>query len=349
MHLRPSICFFTVVMNRLQDLRETLPVNLRDNKCAETTFFILDYDSHDGLNEYLVENFRDELKQGRLKYLRYSPVEYFSQAHSRNLSVQQINAEYICNLDADNFSGHGFDQYLQETFGLRPGAVITGLDNNLKSHGAFGRMAVARQSFLDVGGYDEGFTGYGFEDYDLISRLKEKGCSEITIDNPNFLQVLPKHHDAGDTREWTGDHLERLYRQQILNELQVLLYLFNDETFHYGIVHETITKSGHHRYTLAGNAWQSGRWSETDSYLELHFLQFTAKFEKRGDYLTDKNHQMKREIRQDELKQTVLFHSSMVNASRYRENKRKKIIRVNEHGFGQGSTQPLPTKYLLKT
>ncbi len=277
MHDRPSISFFTVVMNRLRDLKETLPVNLRDNKCAETTFFILDYDSQDGLSEYLVENFSSELKQGRLKYLRYGPVEYFSQAHSRNLSVQQLNAEYICNLDADNFSGRGFDLFLQEAFELVPGAVITGLDNNLQCHGAFGRMAVARQSFLDVGGYDEGFTGYGFEDYDLISRLKEKGCSEIAIENPDFLQVLPKHHDAGDTREWTGDHLERLYRQQLHNELQVLLYLFNDKTFHYGIVHETIAESGHHRYTLAGNAWQSGKWSETDVHLELHFLSVYRK------------------------------------------------------------------------
>ncbi len=342
---RPSICFFTVVMNRLQDLRATLQVNLRDNTCAETTFFILDYGSQDGLRKYLVENFSDELKEGRLKYLRYGPVQYFSQAHSRNLAVQHISAEYICNIDADNFSGRGFDFFLQEAFELVPGAVITGLNNKLQSHGAFGRMAVARQSFLDVGGYDEGFTGYGFEDYDLISRLKASGCSEIAIENPDFLHVLPMDDDAGHTGEWAGDHLERLYRQQITADLQVLLYLFNDGTFHYGIVHETITESGHHRYTLAGNAWQSGKWSETDVHLELHFFQFTGKFEKKGDYLADNTHLMRREMRQDELKQSILFHSSVVNASRYRENKQKKIIRVNEYGFGQDSMQHLSAKY----
>ncbi len=341
---RPSICFFTVVMNRLRDLRETLPVNLRDNQCAETTFFILDYDSQDGLSEYLVENFSSELENGRLKYLRYGPVAYFSQAHSRNLAVQHINAEYICNLDADNFSGQGFDCYLQDTFGLVSGAVITGLDNNLQCHGAFGRMAVPRQSFLDVGGYDEGFTGYGFEDYDLISRLKEKGCSEIAIENPDFLQVLPKHHNE-ETREWTGDHLERLYRQQLHNDLQVLLYLFNDETFHYGIVHETIDKSGHHRYTLAENAWQSGVWSETTAHIRLDFSHLTTRFEKRDNYLVGSNHWMKQEIRPDARKEAALFHNSIANASRYRENKRKKIIRVNERGFGQGSPQLLSARY----
>src|SRR6185295_3552603 len=151
---RPALCLFTVVMNRLHHLEQTLPVNLEANRDPATVIFILDYSSDDGLQQYLLDQFGQELRSGRLQYHRYAYAKYFSHAHSRNLAVQQIRADYVCNVDADNFTGENFDRYLLDTFAHHPNAVISALSNPEKLFGAFGRMAVARSTFLEVGGYD---------------------------------------------------------------------------------------------------------------------------------------------------------------------------------------------------
>jgi GT2 family glycosyltransferase len=38
-------------------------------------------------------------------------------------------------------------------------------------------MAVSREEFFTIGGYDEDFTGIGYDDNDLVLRLQKNGCS----------------------------------------------------------------------------------------------------------------------------------------------------------------------------
>lgn len=151
---KPTLCLFTVVMNRLHHLEQTLPDNLSSNTQATTRFLILDYNSDDGLQEYIVDNFSAELKAGRLEYHRYAHAKYFSHSHSRNLAVKLTNTDFVCNVDADNFTGREFDKYLQMEFALHPKVVVSGLSNPLNMYGAFGRMSTRRADFLAVGGYD---------------------------------------------------------------------------------------------------------------------------------------------------------------------------------------------------
>ena len=55
-------------MNRLYQLKETLRVNI-DNSTNESEFIIIDYNSNDGLKEYIYDNFQDEILNGKLKYI----------------------------------------------------------------------------------------------------------------------------------------------------------------------------------------------------------------------------------------------------------------------------------------
>ncbi|MBL7700130.1 MAG: glycosyltransferase family 2 protein, partial [Chitinophagaceae bacterium] len=142
-------------MNRLHHLRQTLPINLENNTDADTKFLVLDYNSDDGLQEYILNNFSRELQEGRLEYHHYAHAKYFSHSHSRNLAVKIADAGYVCNVDADNFTGRDFDKYLFEQFDAHPKAVISGLSNPHNIYGAFGRMATRKTHFFEVGGYDE--------------------------------------------------------------------------------------------------------------------------------------------------------------------------------------------------
>ena len=342
---RQTLCFLTVVMNRLHHLAQTLPVNLADNKLSSTNFLVLDYNSDDGLREYIFSNFRDEIQSGRLRYRRYADAKYFSHSHSRNLAVKLTEATYICNVDADNFTGPRFDEFLMQEFRKNPRVVISALSNPLNMYGAFGRMAARRTDFIEVGGYDETFEGYGFEDYDLVSRFEQSGLEIIRIDNAEFLETVSHDNNDRIASEWTNDQLQVLYRQQVNDSVQVLLYLFKDKTMHYGVVNEDFAAGVHYRYTLAGNSWQKGTWNEADGYVHIGFEGFEAKFEKKGVYLTGNNHQMKIESDAEKLQEAVLFHTNMANCCKYLMNKRNNRIRVNENGFGGGMIEPLLFHY----
>lgn len=341
MAVENTLCFFTVAMNRLHHLEQTLPQNLADNNLATTRFLVLDYNSTDGLHKYILTHFVDELKSGKLEYHRYAHAKYFSHSHSRNLAVNLTDTSYVCNIDADNFTGKNFDEFLQRKFSQHPKAVISGLSNPQQIYGAFGRMATRRADFIDVGGYDEDFLGYGFEDYDLVSRLEHNGLEKVLIDTPAYLNTVAHDNTDRIAREWTSNMLEILYRQQVSDSAQVLLYLFKDKSMHYGVVNEDFSAGVHYRYSLAGNRWQKGTWSESGNILQIKFEGFEAKFEKNGLYLTGNNHYMKAESDTEKLQEAILFHTNMANCCRYLQNKEKNKIRVNENGFGSGQTEPL--------
>lgn len=334
-----TLCLFTVVMNRLHHLERTLPANLESNTHPFTRFLVLDYNSNDGLRDYILTTFPDELKSGRLAYYRYNDARYFSHSHSRNMAVKLSDSEFVCNVDADNYSGNGFDRYLLEQFAAHSHVVISALSNDEQNYGAFGRMATRREHFMEVGGYDETFEGYGFEDYDLVCRLERSGLTKETINDPRFLKGL--HHDNAErvSCEWTKDQLKVLYRQQVTDNMQVLLYLFRDNTMHYGVVNEDFAAGEHYRYSLAGNRWQKGVWREDDTKIIVSFDRFEAGFEKRGAHLTGNNHHLKAERDPGRLEEAILFHTNMANCCLYQYNKAKNRIRVNEYGFGRGATE----------
>jgi len=87
--LRISFC--TVCMNLLHHLKETLPQNLIDSENYEHLEFVLrDYNSDDGLVDYIKKNFSTYLLTGRLLYFRTLSPQNLNRSHSRNLAFQSL-------------------------------------------------------------------------------------------------------------------------------------------------------------------------------------------------------------------------------------------------------------------
>ena len=62
-----KISFCTVCMNRLHHLKMTLQKNISDNRdYSNLEFIILDYNSSDGLGEYIRDNFNEEILNKKL-------------------------------------------------------------------------------------------------------------------------------------------------------------------------------------------------------------------------------------------------------------------------------------------
>ena len=78
-------------------------------------------------------------------------------------------------------------------------------------------IAMSREKFLSIGGYDEDFIGFAFDDDDLIKRLKEAGCIYKTLP----LRVVHLYHS-------------RKTREGMTNEEKAVLWHYNKDLFEKG-------------------------------------------------------------------------------------------------------------------
>jgi len=190
-----KISYCTTCKGRLSHLKQTLPANLaaeRDNPNVE--FVLLDYDSRDGLADWIKANFSEEIASGRLRYARYAPAEHFKMAHAKNMAHRLAMGDILCNLDADNFIAPNFSRWLDRQFTNEPHSIVGPRPLNLTRDleqkilwrvlhkprppaDLAGRIAIARSDFEMLGGYDERFTGWGYEDIDFGLRARGAGLA----------------------------------------------------------------------------------------------------------------------------------------------------------------------------
>jgi hypothetical protein len=162
---RIAVC--TTCMDRLHDLRRTLPANLADNAdYPSLQIVLLDYNSHDGLEDWVRHSLADELKSGRVVYYRTTEPTHYEMARSRNLAFALAEAELIASVDADNFTNAGFASHLNRLATELPQQAVF-----IKSWQRMnGRIALYKDEWTALGGYDESLVGYGYDDMDLVRR-----------------------------------------------------------------------------------------------------------------------------------------------------------------------------------
>jgi hypothetical protein len=212
-----KIAFVTTCKGRLEHLKQTLPRNLADNAAfKDAVFVVLDYDSPDDLQPYLTHTHASDIASGRLVVYRYqNGGKPFAMAHSKNMAARcgmLEGADILVTLDADNFTGPNFAQFVADAFkepGVLPGIFLCPNYLHIKSlphgvnrpvRGYAGRLSVWASTFLKVGGYDEIYNTWRGEDIDMNFRLQRMGYSMRYIPN-QYLNAIPH---SGDVRfkEW---------------------------------------------------------------------------------------------------------------------------------------------------
>ena len=112
-----QISFCITCMNRLKHLQETLEKNILDNFLVdEVEFVVLDYNSQDGLEEWIAQSMMKYIEMGILVYYRTTEPAYYRRSHSRNMVFRLAEGEVVCNLDADNYLGRGFAEFMLKEF-----------------------------------------------------------------------------------------------------------------------------------------------------------------------------------------------------------------------------------------
>lgn len=197
------VAFCSTCKGRLQHLQVTLPKNMEDNPSAK--FILLDYADQAGLLNYLKANFSQSIESGRLSVYSIKPPKTFHMAHAKNMSHRLGILEgcnYLVNIDADNFAGYRFDEYIASNLNysnfLWAKMIKEGPDR--LPRGISGRIAITDQSFLKVGGYDERFDTWGPDDRDFNIRLQRLGYHDKEIDK-KYLGAI-RHTDKMRFKEY---------------------------------------------------------------------------------------------------------------------------------------------------
>lgn len=192
-------------MNRLAHLQQTLPQNLRDNpatKAVEIEFVVLNYGDTGGLHEWMTSDpfMTAAIGNGRIVYARTQEPETFHMSHAKNMAHRLATGDIVCNLDADNFTGPRFGEALAAFFKKYPASIIS--PSHVVSRafppeerGFFGRMALPRRYFENLGGYDENYVGWGSEDTDLARRARMIGLKYFRFEDLQFLRIIAHGND----------------------------------------------------------------------------------------------------------------------------------------------------------
>jgi len=74
-------------------------------------------------------------------------------------------------------------------------------------------MAINRDEFFNIGGYDEDFTGLAFDDNDLVDRLVNNGC-ELCMTQAQTVHLYHPRYDTG--KDQVDDYIynKNLYQQR---------------------------------------------------------------------------------------------------------------------------------------
>lgn len=182
-------------MGRLNHLSQTYIHNIETALSVDcnSKFVLLNYNSQDGMHEWVQENLSNHIQKGALKYLHTSTPQEFSQAHTKNITSKHADADIVCLLDADHFLTKRYVQQNLLFFNQEPDSHK--ISRPEAEGGKGGRIAFEKKDFLEIGGFDERMKGWGHEDSDFYYRFKNyfSNILELAPDLPDHSII--EHED----------------------------------------------------------------------------------------------------------------------------------------------------------
>ena len=203
----PRVVFCTTCKGRAQHLAQTLPKNLEHGRGTGCKFVVLGYGVDEELSRYMLFH-KHDLNSGYLTFYSSPEQSTFRMAHAKNMAhrVGMLEgADVLVNLDADNYIGEGFAQYVGQKFAENENTFLWANRNQPSPlrypKGCNGRIAVSRKMFLKTGGYDEAkYNAWGPDDKDFHHRLRRFDAVACEIPR-KFLDVI-LHSDKMRFKEY---------------------------------------------------------------------------------------------------------------------------------------------------
>ncbi len=142
------------------------------------------------IRDWVFSEFRDFLKEGYLKYYHSDRLETWHASIAKNASHSVAEGAILVNLDCDNYTGPEGSQFIVDTFSEYPFNIVLWQFSGKKQDGSFGRIALTRDMFFQLGGYDESFLPMGYQDDDLLDRARHLGLVKVRSKDKRFNQCI---------------------------------------------------------------------------------------------------------------------------------------------------------------
>ena len=319
-------------MNRLHHIKKTLPANIMANKdYANIEFIVLDYNSSDGLEEWINENYQEDLSAGKLVFKRTNEPARFLWSHSKNMVHKVATGDIVCNVDADNFTGQGFATYLNEHFQKKPNSFLSVNYNDKINHlsDTFRRIACFKKDFEATGGYDERMRWYGYEDNDFCERFKRMGKEQCFIEEKEYLDAI--QHDAADRfkNNTKVTNLKSVYIKYVSPLTSKIMFLFNDGNCLLGTIEDF--NKGLGTPTINEGQWNPGTYRfSRGNKLGVHTGEKVKQYQLNKGNLIDDKSQIYYQITDEKfLKNLEVQYTIIANHQILVENLERGIIKVN--------------------
>lgn len=181
-----KVSYCTVCYGRLWQLAFTLKSNL-DNLKEDEELVLVDYNSPDDTMIFALGTkiFKKYIDEEKLKFIKVLDVKEYNCPKSKNIAHRLGSGEILVNLDVDNFL-LGMREEIDKTFNKTKNSLLHMYFE--PQGGSFGRIALTKNNFYKLGGYDEGLLEHSHQDTDLINRAKALGI-EYSL-NPLRSEVI---------------------------------------------------------------------------------------------------------------------------------------------------------------
>lgn len=286
--MNTRISFCVVCMNRLHQLKMTLPVNIDANvEYDNLEFIILDYNSQDGLQEWIFENLADLIKKEKVVYYKTPDPLEFSHSHSKNMAFKLATGDILCNINADHYTGAGFATYVNELFHNNSRIVLTPIDyfkvkkNYFPPLDVMGKVCVKKDDFFSVTGFDENMSNYGFEDCDFINRLELNGLRRHFIEDKSYLNFISHTNEERYSTKKLTEKIHSFYVSYLTPSKSEILFLYKDNTFQLGTlinnsaynsagcIYPYLNPEGRYEFSLVDDKFESGIWTDNLNFITL--------------------------------------------------------------------------------
>ena len=192
-----KISCVTSCKGRLGHLKRAMPLSLA-NSPEDVEFVVVDYDCPQGAAAWLMGRYPAEIKSGRILVVKVDDAPSFYNCHAANVGFLCASGDLICKLDADNYVREGFIEFVAENVheGLIaiPDARRWGGERKPAPQAA-GRLAIWKSHFVEIGGYNEDFVDWAWDDVEIVERSVRHGTTRILIPRA-LLKGMIRHNNA---------------------------------------------------------------------------------------------------------------------------------------------------------
>ena len=185
MSIKMEISYCSTCFNRFEQLRMTLPENLKllrhfpNAELLLVNFVRLKPKSDDQgseIHEWILRDFADEIRNNNLKYVLSKELEFWHASIAKNIAHDVATGEFLINTDCDNFLSTEEISFLIDRYAAN--IIYHGWSGKYLD-GTYGHIGFHKNTFAKLGGYDESLKPHAGQDEDLLNRAKAMTNFEV--------------------------------------------------------------------------------------------------------------------------------------------------------------------------